>query len=365
MTNPIDQLAEELAALEGRGLLRSDAYLEKAGFVVLCSNDYLGLGALPIVGAGGAGAARLVSGDQPEHRAAESALASWLETESALLFSSGFAANTGVVAALAGAGDLIVSDRLNHASIVDGCRLSRADVAVVAHCDVSAVDEALRRGTAARRRWVVTEAYFSMDGDGPDLAALADVVRRHDAGLIVDEAHSLGVFGPRGRGRCAEAGVVPDVLVGTLGKAFGLQGAFVAGSATLRRYLWNRARSFVFSTGLAPAIAGAVSGRLERLASGNGLRARLSAIGEAIRGALPRLPATVLRGPILPHVVGSPEVALAASAALRARGVLVQAIRPPTVPDGSARLRLTACAGLGDAEVELALEALREVLPRF
>jgi 8-amino-7-oxononanoate synthase len=256
--DPLRHLDEDLAALATRGLLREPPAPSTAHprLLDLCSNDYLGYGAEawpnPAVARSGAGASRLVSGSDPSHEEAEVTLASWLGAEAALLFSSGYAANTGVLAALARPGDIIVSDALNHASIIDGCRLSGASVRVVPHGDAAAVDAALAASTGAAHRWVVTEAYFSMDGDSPDLPSLRTICDRRDAALIVDEAHALGVFGPRGTGLCAAAGVRPDVLVGTASKALGLQGAFVVGPRRLRLWLWNRARSFVFSTG-APA----------------------------------------------------------------------------------------------------------------
>src|SRR6185369_8021158 len=259
----------------------------------LCSNDYLGYAADPWPEAGeapsGAGASRLVTGNHAEHERAEATLAEWLGGEAALLFSSGYAANVGVLSSLAGPGDVIVSDGLNHASIIDGCRLSGATVRVVPHLAARAVEAALIEAKGARRRWVVTESYFSMDGDTPDLAGLRAICDAHDAALLVDEAHAIGVFGPRGRGLCAEAGIAPDVLVGTGGKALGLHGAFVVGSAPLRRWLWNRARSFVFSTGVSPSLASALASRAHRVAADDPARARLAALSMRLRTGLAEL----------------------------------------------------------------------------
>lgn len=365
-------LAAELDTLASAGLLRTPVPMP-AGGLVLCSNDYLGyglsLGGRPTDLGGpaapwGAGASRLVSGELPAHLEAERALAEWLGYEAALLFTSGYAANVGLLAALAGPGDLIVSDALNHASIIDGCRLSGARIAVVPHADADAVEATLARATDMGRRWVVTESYFSMDGDSPDLAALRAVCVRWDAALVVDEAHALGVFGPAGRGVSAERGVRPDVLVGTFGKAFGLQGAFVAGPAVLRSWLWNRARSFVFSTGMSPALAELVVERVSRIAADDAARTRLLLITERMRSGLASIVGEALlpsHGPILPMLVGEPEHAVRLSAALRDRGFVVQAIRPPTVPKGTSRLRITAHAGLMDAEVDAFLDAMRTV----
>ncbi|WP_438025312.1 aminotransferase class I/II-fold pyridoxal phosphate-dependent enzyme [Sorangium sp. So ce233] len=363
-------LQDELSELNRAGLLRTPPVAAApAGMLVLCSNDYLGYAGLPWLSAddaaSGAGASRLVSGTHEAHLIAERELAAWLGTEAALLFSSGYAANVGTLAALARPGDVIVSDALNHASIIDGCRLSRATVEVVRHGDLASVEGALARAGGARRRWVVTESLFSMDGDTPDLHGLRELCDRHDAALIVDEAHALGVCGPRGAGLCAEAGVRPDVFVGTLGKSLGLHGAFVAGSSTLRTYLWNRARSFVFSTGISPMVALATVDRVRRAAADDAGRARLAMVTDRLRSGLRELGARLLpgsSGPILPWVLESPGVAVEMSQRLARQGVLVQAIRPPTVPAGTSRLRITSSASLSETDVERALAGFREAM---
>jgi len=370
--SPLRHLEAELGELEQRGLLRRPgASNGGAGLLVLCSNDYLGYAAEPWpteLGAAelpsGSGASRLVSGEHAAHGAAERALASWLGLEAALLFSSGYAANVGTIAALGRPGDVIVSDSLNHASIIDGCRLSGASVVVVPHGDAGAVEEALARAQDARRRWVVTESYFSMDGDSPDLRRLRAACDRWDAALYVDEAHAVGILGPAGRGLCAEVSVQPDVLVGTLGKSLGLHGAFVAGSTVLRTWLWNRARSFVFSTGVSPLLSAAVVQRVSQITHDDAGRRRLAEVSSRLReGLAPLLGGALLpsHGPILPIFVGPPEEALRISAHLRERGILVQAIRPPTVPAGTSRLRLTAHARLTDGDLSRILAAFREV----
>ena len=356
-------LETELAGLAEHGLLREPPRWPP-GAVVLCSNDYLGYAArdhgdvdgLPW----GATASRLVSGDHEAHHAAEAALARWLGQASALLFSSGYAANVGTIAALAGPGDVIVSDRLNHASIIDGCRLSGATVRVVPHCDTKAVESVLRSAGSARRRWVVTESYFSMDATTPDFPALRAACSRQDAGLVVDEAHALGCFGPRGTGLCAAAGVVPDVLIGTLGKAFGLQGAFVAGSSSLRAWLWNRARSFVFSTGVSPLLAREAARRVGWIESDDVGRARLVANGARLRSLLGRISGAVVlgHGPVIPWLVGESSIAVSRSHELAERGVVVQPIRPPTVPMGAARLRISATASLSEKDLDAVARAL-------
>lgn len=371
MTVPLRFLAREIADLEARDLLRRPPSIEEAsklGLINLCSNDYLGLASepLPDVAASsraGAGASPLVVGAWPAHLEAERALGQWLNCPGTLLFSSGYAANVGTLAALVGAEDLVVSDRLNHASIIDGCRLSGATIRVVPHLDTKATAAILEtEGHRYRRRLVATESYFSMDGDGPDLAELRRITHQHDAVLYVDDAHALGVLGPEGRGRCAAAGVVPDVLVGTLGKALGLQGAFVAGSSDLRLWLWNRARSLVFSTGTSPAIAAAVPDRVERVRAAAAGRSRLAALAKTVRSALNLEPLDPSwEGPIIPWVVGSPAAALEKAALLRSEGILVGAIRPPTVPEGTARLRITVSAGLSDEQIATAVSVLHRL----
>ena len=366
--DPLRHLEGELAALKDRGLLRTPPVPEPEGTALLnlCSNDYLGYASDPWPGAAegrsGAGASRLVSGNFAAHEAAETALASWLGTEAALLFSSGYAANVGTMAALAGRGDVVVSDALNHASLIDGCRLSGAEVRVVPHLDLAATESALAAASHARRRWVATESYFSMDGDSPDLVRLRALCDRHDAGLILDEAHVLGIFGPQGRGLAAEAGVQPDVLIGTAGKSLGLHGAFVAGSQALRLWLWNRARSFVFSTGISPTLATALVRRIARVTQDDEARTRLEARGAQLRAGLATLgvPGVATgRGPVLPWVIGASEATVAFSRRLREQGVLVQAIRPPTVPTDTARLRITVHARLSSEDIERALAAFR------
>ena len=356
-------LDEALGHAKERDLLRERPPPTDGRALSFSSNDYLALA--HEVGpreASGAGASRLVTGDRPVHARLEEAAAALVLQPEALVFTSGYAANVGLLSALAGPGDLVVSDALNHASIIDGARLSRARVEVVPHVDVGAVEAALRSRTE-RRAFVVTESYFSMDADWPDLAALRRVCDRHGAALLVDEAHALGVLGPDGRGRCAEAGVEADALVGTFGKAFGAGGAFVAGCPSLVAWLWNRARSFVFSTGLSPAVAAAALQGLRRAEAEPDRRRRVLAAATQLRDGMTRLglgPAGF--GPIVPWVLGEPGRALRMAATLRERGVDVRAIRPPSVPTGTARIRLTVTAAHGSADIERALAVLADVL---
>ncbi len=377
-------LARELAAalhgLEGQRRLRTcpelagpsrvAASLRGASVVSFCSNDYLGLASHPAVREAaaesarrsgfGAGASRLVAGDLPEHRALENALADLVALPAALLFPSGYQANLGVITALAAPEDLIASDAANHASIVDGCRLSRARIAVYAHADGAAAARALATPGVFRRRLIVTESLFSMDGDIAPLAALAALAHQHDASLIVDEAHALGVMGPCGRGLCAAAAVTPAALVGTLGKAFGAAGGFVAGGPELRAWLVNRARTFLFTTAPPPPVAAAAAAAVEiaRGSDGDVRRTRLQQHGARLRAAT----AVSGTGPIWPVIIGADAAALAASAFLSARGLFVQAIRPPTVPEGTARLRVTLSAEHTSAQVDALARALPEAL---
>ena len=374
---------EALAAIDRRracpeaaGNSRVQPHIAGAPMLSFCSNDYLGLASHPALAAAaatatardgfGASASRLVAGDLPAHRALEAALAAFLDRPAALVFPSGYQTNIGALTALAGRDDLIVSDALNHASLVDGCRLSRARVAIYPHADARAAGRLLAAGTQFRRRILVTESLFSMDGDAAPLGPLADAAAATDSILVVDEAHAFGVLGPGGRGLSAAARVVPDVLIGTLGKAAGTAGGFVAGAAPLRDLLVNRARTFIFTTALPPPVAAAAAAAVELIAGAEGehRRARLAehqrSLGQALvqRGLLPRPP----DGPIVPVHLGSEARALAVAQALAARGFFVPAIRPPTVPPGSSRLRITLSAAHQPGEVDRLAAALGELL---
>jgi 8-amino-7-oxononanoate synthase len=381
----LDWIDGELAALAAKGLRRG---LEPLGpaqgplvtvdgreVVNLCSNDYLGLAADPRLrraaaeAAGregaGAGAARLVAGDLPVHGLLERRLAAFKGTEAALLFNSGYHANAGVPAVLVGRGDAVFSDVLNHASIVDGCLLSRAELVRYRHLDVGELDALLGR-TKARRKLVVTDSVFGMDGDAAPLREIAEACERHGAMLYVDEAHAAGVLGPSGAGLAEALGVGErvDAHMGTLGKAFGSFGAYVAGSRRLVDLLVSKARTFVFTTALPPAACGAALAALDVLAAEPARRERVHALAARMKAGLARLgfelPGVV--APIFPVVLGTEERALAASRALRARGFFVRAIRPPTVPRGTSRLRVALGAAHTEAQVDAFLGALEEVL---
>ncbi len=374
---------EELASYDERGLKRFLEPLQSPqGAVVtvggralvnFSSNDYLGLAndariaeaaaaALSRHGVG-AGASRLLVGDSEAHQSLERRLCRFESSEAALLFNSGYAANVGVLSALCGPLDVIFSDELNHASIIDGCRLSRARVEVYPHRDVAALEKRLS-SASARRKLVVTDAVFSMDGDLAPLEQLVDVCARRGAALVVDEAHATGVLGPRGAGLCEEKGLSSrvDVRIGTLSKALGVFGAYAATSRPVRELLVHRARSLVFSTALPPAICAAAERAIDVCETDESLRKRLWRNIHRFAEGLRRLGFAVEpRSAIFPVVLGAPEAAVAAASRLRERGLLVKAIRPPTVPEGTSRLRFALSAAHTDSHVDAALEALAEL----
>ncbi len=327
------------------------------------SNDYLGLARDPMNADGaiwGAGASRLIHGTHEAHLAAERALASWLGAETALLFSSGYAANVGAIQALAGPEDLIASDELNHASIIDGCRLSPARVVTYAHADPQAAARALARPCSGSK-WLVTESLFSMDGDVPDLRALRSVADEAGAAMYVDEAHALGVYGDRGAGLCRQFGVDADVRIATFGKALGAQGACAVGPAELRSWLWNRARSFVYSTATSPALAALLQERVRRVSGADNERRQLRAVVgnyiDSLQGVLQIN--TGSWSPIVPIRLKTTERATRAANVFLDRGILVQAIRPPTVPEGEARIRLTLKSSFSEQTIARLVEATR------
>jgi 8-amino-7-oxononanoate synthase len=363
--DPLAWLDCELAELERNSLLRRLAVRDgpqRADRIVLGgialsnfgSNDYLGLAAAPelaaaahdaIAGHGwGSGASPLVTGRGTLHARLEEELAAFEGTEAALLFPSGYAANVGTIAALVGKGDAVFSDERNHASIIDGCRLSGASIHIYRHRDAGDV-ASLLAGVSARRKLVVTDTLFSMDGDIAPLSDLVELSRRHNAMLMVDEAHATGVFGPRGRGVCEQTGVENEVhvRVGTLSKALGCSGGFVAGSRRLVDWLANRARTYFFSTAPPEANAAAAMAALaivrdqpqrrqELLSRAADLRQRLREAGLNTGGS---------ESQIVPVILGEPQRTKAAAAALRQRGFFVPGIRPPSVPAGQSLLRIS------------------------
>jgi glycine C-acetyltransferase/8-amino-7-oxononanoate synthase len=381
-------IAERLEELRAGGLRRRlrlvqspqgpRVLLDGHDVLLLCSNDYLGLASHPRVRAAaaegamrwgaGAGASRLISGNMPPHRDLEERLAAFKGYDRALLFGSGYLANTGAIAALAGRGEVVFSDALNHASIIDGCRLSRAETFVYRHGDLDHLAWGLR-GASGRAALIVTDGIFSMDGDVAPLAGLAELARRHRCRLMVDEAHATGALGPAGRGSVAAAGLSGevDVVMGTLGKALGSYGAYVCGSAALTEYLLNAARSFVFSTALPPSVLAAALAALEMLEAHPERVERLSANAVTLRRALAEEGLRVggSETQIVPVAVGDAELTMTLSENLLERGVFAQGIRPPTVPEGTSRLRFTVAATHRRVELEQAArqvgEAAREL----
>ena len=366
----------DLAQLERTGLRRTLEPLESAQgprvriggetLINFSSNDYLGLAGDPRLAEAavqalkthgtGSGASRLIVGDTPLHHALEERVAAFLHAPAATLFNSGYAANIGILQALCGPEDAIFSDALNHASIIDGCRLSRAKVIIYPHVDVSALDRLLSE-TKARRKLVCTDAVFSMDGDLAPLREIVAVCEQHDAALMVDEAHALGVVGQEGRG--LSTGLSVDVRMGTLGKSFGAYGAFAAASSEICELLVNRARSLVFSTAIPAAVCAAGIAGVSIAESDVLRRANLWRHIERVALALRSLsvPAEA-RSPIFSVVLGTPEAAVEAARKLRVHGLLVKPIRPPTVPPGTSRLRVSLSATHSLSDIDRLLEGL-------
>lgn len=377
MSDGLDRVREALAAREAAGLHRVLRPRSSDSDVLdLASNDYLGLARDPRVTAaaadaarewgGGSTGSRLVTGSTALHRDLEEALAEFCRAPAGLVFSSGYLANVGVLTALGGADVTIVSDAGNHASLIDGCRLSGSPVRVVPHRDIAAVDRALASAETTDRL-VVTDAVFSVDGDLAPLAELHTVTRAHGALLVVDEAHALGVIGPEGRGAVEAAGLAgePDVVrTVVLSKSLGAQGGAVLGAPEVVELLVNAARAFIFDTGLAPAAAGAALGALRVLQAEpsrvDAVRAHAVALAEIVRGL--GVETVVPDAAVVPAVLGDPSRAVAAAAACLERGVRVGCFRPPSVPPGRSCVRLTARATLSEAELERAADALREAL---
>ncbi len=377
------EIEARLDELKSRGLHRRTrmvsgpqgphVLLDGRPVMMLCSNNYLGLADHPKLrsaaadAAGrwgvGAGASRLVSGTMTIHRRLEERLAGFKRQEAALLFGSGYLANLGVIAALARAGDVVFSDEFNHASIIDGCRLSRAEVFIYRHRDVEhlkwGILQAERRGAM-----IVTDTVFSMDGDVAPLPEIVELARRHHLRVVVDEAHATGALGPEGRGAVAEAGLEDeiDVIVGTLGKALGSYGAFAACRASMARYLINAARTFIFSTAPPPPALAAALAALEMIEERPRLVAKLAANASALRAelALQGFDVRGSRTQILPLVIGDAELAMQICEAALARGVFAQAIRPPTVPPMTSRLRLAVMASHREEELRSAARVLAQ-----
>jgi glycine C-acetyltransferase/8-amino-7-oxononanoate synthase len=392
----VTDVAERLEELRERGLYRRlrliegpqgpSVTLDGRPVLLLCSNNYLGLAdraevreaaaAAALRWGAGSGASRLISGNMEPHRQLESQLAAFKGYEAALLFGSGYLANTGVIAALAGRGEVVFSDELNHASIVDGCRLSRAETFVYRHGDTEHLAWGLRQA-GKRASLIVTDGVFSMDGDIAPLPELLALARRHGARLMVDEAHATGAVGPGGRGSVSAAGLSGevDVVVGTLGKALGSYGACACAGGETIDFLVNSARPFIFSTAPPPSAVGAALAALAVLEAEPELVDRLQENAETLRGALAAegLSVGLSATQVVPIEVGAAEATMALCEQALQRGVFAQGIRPPTVPEGSSRLRFTvmathrpeelvgAAGAVGAAARELGLAASRSM----
>lgn len=368
-----DWLDADLQRLRDKGLWREvrtirslpDGWCEVEGRRVrnLSSNDYLNLAhdsrviaaakeALDEAGVG-AGASALVSGRTPWHERLEKTVREFEGTEAAVLFPTGYAANVGTVSALVSDQDVVFCDRLNHASLVDGCRMSGARLRVYRHDRLEILERELRKSSEERRRWIVTDAVFSMDGDLAPLVELCDLAEKFDAQVIVDEAHGTGVFGANGRGVCEYSGVEDRVAVriGTLSKAIGTLGGFVACSNSVRDWLWHSARTQVFSTALPPAVCAAAAKSIELIRDEPQRRHHLHALSIGLRVRLAERLSSEGEGPIVPIRVEQPDATQKMAAELLESGFLVGAIRPPTVPHGTSRLRICLTAACDELEV--------------
>lgn len=370
-----------LRQLADRSLIRQPHTLDSATgpaiqlagrtVILLASNDYLGLATHPAVVQAaiqattqygtGAGASRLVCGTLPPHADLEQALAGFKQTPSALVFGSGYLANLGIIPSLIARGGLILADRLCHASLIDGARLSGADLRVYRHRDLNHLESLLKRTAPERPRLIVTDGLFSMDGDLAPLPDLATLAERFDATLYVDDAHGTGVMGQSGRGTLEHFGVEDRIPfhMGTLGKALGSSGAYIAGPADLIQYLISTCRPFMFTTAPPPGSAAAAHAALTVLQQDPSRRTRLWRNREQLFAGLTRLGFRLTESvsPILPVLIGEADKALAFARQLLAHGVYAPAIRPPTVPDGSSRIRVTVTADHSPEQIELALSA--------
>ncbi|WP_437226905.1 8-amino-7-oxononanoate synthase [Planctomicrobium sp. SH661] len=381
--HPLDWLNPELDGLASKGLLRRQREMHPFANGMcridgrtlwnFAANDYLDLAGDPRLAAAaqeamkdsglGARASPLVTGRTHWHVQLENSLAKLKGTEAAILFPTGFAANLGTIPALVGPEDVVFCDRLNHASLIDGCRLSQARFRVYPHGDAAALRKELQKARTYRRRLIVTDSLFSMDGDHAPLNDLLELAEEFDAMLLVDEAHATGVYGARGAGLLETCGIHSDrvIAMGTLSKAIGLQGGFIAGSRNLIDWLWNSARTQVFSTGLSIPVCAAAIAAVEIILQEPQRREALLKASEHVQNEL-RLQGwsipSATHGPIIPVIIGKPEKTMQLAAKLDEAGVLIAAIRPPTVPNGTARLRIS----LSYAHLERGIDELLKAM---
>jgi glycine C-acetyltransferase len=380
-----DFVNKELAGLREQELYRAlrrvegeqgpTLLLDGREVINFSSNNYLGLANHPALREAaktaidrygcGSGASRLISGNMTLHEELESKIAELKGTEAALVFNSGFQANTGIIPVLVGEKDVILSDALNHASIIDGCRLARAKIVVYGHCDLNGLEQGLNHSPSNSRKLIVTESLFSMDGDEAPLADIVSLAERHGAMIMVDEAHATGVYEPSGAGLLGKLGLGDRVLIqmGTLGKALGGFGAYVGGSKALRDLLVNRCRSFIFTTSLPPAVMAMAVAAIDLVQREPDRRQRLRDNCQQLRAGLNALGFTLgnSQSQILPLIVGDAAQCMELSESLLAKGVFAQGIRPPTVPLGTSRLRITLMSTHTSEQIDRALRTFEEV----
>ena len=383
--NWLDEMKEEMHQLHHQGLLRSlrtvdpisgmRASVNGKECVLFCTNNYLGLADHPKVlersqralvryGAG-AQASRLISGHFPIHQQLEEKTASFKGLEGCLAFPTGYMANLAVISALAGEDDAVLCDRLNHASLIDACRMSKAKFLVYEHLNMDDLEKQLEKASKYKKKIIVTDALFSMDGDLVPLVKVMELAKENDALVVVDDAHGTGVLGAKGEGIIHHFPIreYPAAIVGTYSKALGSLGGFVCGSSVFTEYLINKARTFIYTTGLPPAVCGASLGALEVLQEEPQRVENLWENAKKIREGLRALGYEIPRGagPILPIVIGENEETVKMSEKLLEEGILVVAIRPPTVPKGTSRLRLSVSAAHTDADIEKLLNAFKKL----
>jgi 8-amino-7-oxononanoate synthase len=381
----IDFITEELRSLKERDRYRRIRWIEEGpspwvrmdgeNVLLLCSNNYLGLAndsrlkkqmlqGIETWGCG-SGGSRLISGSLAIHRALEQRLARFHGSEAALLFNSGYSANLSLLTALMGEGDVIYSDELNHASIVDGCRLSKASIRIYHHLDMEHLESLLKENQGKRGKLIVTDGIFSMDGDIAPLPELVELARKYEALTMVDDAHAIGVFGPTGRGTLEHFHLSDevDILMGTFGKALGCFGAYVAGRRSLIEFLINTGRVFLYTTALPPSISATVLASLDLLDEEPERRERLWANVDYLREGLNQIGFNTVKSEahIIPVLTGEPKITMEMDRKLLERRVFVQGIRPPTVPEGKCRLRVTVMATHTREDLDFALEQFEKV----
>ena len=376
---------DEINDLKKKGLYRemrtvegeqdSSVVINGKRVLMFSSNNYLGLASHPglkkasmdtaLYYGTGSGGSRLISGSMEVHRTLEKALALFKGTDGALLFSSGYHANVGAISALAGEGDLILSDEFNHASIVDGCRLSRGEVRVYKHGDMNSLKEILRRSSKFKRRLIVTDSVFSVDGDIAPLPDIVDLAEKYSALVMVDDAHGTGVLGKKGKGAIEHFGLEGkvEIQMGTLGKALGSFGAYIAGSEDLIQYLVNKTRSLLYTTALPPSVCGSALAALKILGERPELVSQLRNNVSYFRKGMRDLgyPISESGTPILPLILRDPFVTMNMARSLFDEGVYVQGIRPPTVPEGTSRLRITLMASHTREQLDFGLRAFKKI----